>query len=108
MVRKHQSERLARSPASKPGEPQRASGRACAAPERRLLVPYALGQCTDDRADQFEAHLLDCEHCFSDLKCLDRAGSLIRERLDLADNGPTGASERRLSRLAEQIETRDQ
>ena len=54
----------------------------CADPVgRSLLVPYALSECTEDQALDFEAHLLGCDACFGDLKCLDRAGSLIREHL---------------------------
>jgi anti-sigma factor RsiW len=52
----------------------------CPSPEmRRLLVPYALGSCTDDAEQRFEAHVLTCERCFEDLKSVDRTRLLIQE-----------------------------
>ena len=54
---------------------------------RALLVPYALGTCSDAEAEGLEAHLLACETCFQDLKVLDRAGALLRA---YADSGARG------------------
>lgn len=73
-------------------------GRAmCSCKERALLVPYALTGCRPDEAVTFEAHVLECEACFEDLKLLDRAAALIGDRdvarLTLADlfyNAPPG------------------
>jgi hypothetical protein len=51
---------------------------ACRAPGiRSLLLPYALSDCREPESVAFEAHLLSCDPCFEDLKCLDRAGSLL-------------------------------
>ena len=60
-----------------------ASGDTCCsgAAERSLLLLYALSGCLDEEALDFEAHLLECEACFQDLKTLDRAGVLVREAL---------------------------
>ena len=46
---------------------------------RARLVLYALSGCAESEAEAFEVHLLGCEDCFQDLKCLDRAGALLRE-----------------------------
>ena len=46
---------------------------------RSLLVPYVMSTVREDEAVAFESHLLACGSCFRDLKCLDRAGALIRE-----------------------------
>ncbi len=46
---------------------------------RALLLPYVLSSCHEDEEIAFEAHLLACAPCFRDLKCLDRAGALIKE-----------------------------
>ncbi len=45
---------------------------------RAFLVPYALSSLREESAAVFEAHLLACGSCFRDLKCLDRAGALLR------------------------------
>ena len=57
---------------------------------RSLLVLYALSSCSAEEAEAFEAHLLECDACFGDLQCLERAGILIREFLD----SPAVVSER--------------
>ena len=54
----------------------------CDRPERSLLLLYALSRCAEEEALDFEAHLLDCDACFEDLKTLDRARTLIREALN--------------------------
>ena len=59
-------------PAPRPGDCSNVAARA-------LLVPYALSQCPETEATTFEAHLLTCDSCFKDLKCLDRASRLILE-----------------------------
>jgi anti-sigma factor RsiW len=55
--------------------------------KRVLLVPYVLARLQDRRAEVFEAHLLQCEACFRDLKILDRATRLVREHLRLDPHG---------------------
>lgn len=69
----------------------------CSKKERELLLPYALTGCRQEEGVAFEAHLLQCEACFEDLKTLDRAAALIGDwavaRLTLADlyyNAPAG------------------
>ncbi len=61
----------------------------CSRRERSLLVPYALTGCRPDEGALFEAHMLQCEACFKDLKLLDRAAALIGDwsaaRVALAD-----------------------
>jgi anti-sigma factor RsiW len=52
---------------------------------------YALSRCNDDEALEVEAHLLDCDLCFDDLRALDRTGALLREYL-----APTAAHAQRL------------
>ncbi len=70
----------------------------CSKKERALLLPYALTGCRPDEGITFEAHLLDCDACFADLKVLDKAAVLIGDnavaRLILADlfyNAPLGS-----------------
>ena len=73
------------------GEAESASLEGCRDPEgRSLLVLYALARCAPEEAEAFEAHMLECDACFQDLKCLDRAGILIREFLD----SPAAVSDR--------------
>jgi len=55
--------------------------RCCDLDARPLLVLYALSECAAEEALTFEAHLLECEACFTDLKCLDRSRALIQEFL---------------------------
>ena len=61
----------------------------CSHKRRALLVPFALTGCTPDEALAFEAHLLECDACFEDLKSLDLAAAVIGDpevaRLALAD-----------------------
>ena len=61
----------------------------CSKRERALLVPYALTGCRQDEGVAFEAHMLQCDACYEDLKLLDRAAALIGDwavaRLTLAD-----------------------
>jgi hypothetical protein len=72
---------------SSPGKPSAAAG--CTdSPARSLLLPYALSRCGENDALRFEAHVLECETCFQDLKALDRAGTLIQEFL--ASGGAIG------------------
>jgi hypothetical protein len=68
-----------------PSRQQRTAPRCRVPAARMLLLPYALSQCREAEALRFEAHLLACETCFSDLKTLDRAGALIREFADEKD-----------------------
>jgi len=77
-----------------PDRPRRAM---CSHKDRALLVPYALTGCRPQEGVAFEAHLLQCEACFEDLRLLDRAAALIGDwavaRLTLADlfyNAPRG------------------
>ena len=46
-------------------------------PRKTLIRPFDTKGPRE--AEAFEAHLLCCELCFQDLKCLDRAGVVIRE-----------------------------
>jgi len=65
-----------------PGDPAAVTEAACCdQPERALLLLYALSSCSEEEALDFEAHLLDCDTCFEDLKTLDRARMLVREAL---------------------------
>lgn len=50
----------------------------CDAVTREHLVPYAFGTCDEDASLSFEAHLLDCDACYEDLKVLDRARELVQ------------------------------
>ena len=58
---------------------------------RQTLLPYALTCCPEDEALAFEAHLLDCEVCYRDLKALDRAGAVIRQIAEIEPPRREGA-----------------
>lgn len=65
----------------------------CSEPRiKALLVPYFLGSCPESDEIEFEAHLLHCDPCYSDLQCLDHAQHLLEGRRG------TAGSQRRLIR----------
>ena len=65
---------------------------------RSHLLSYVLSTCDEVEAVEFEAHLLACPRCFGDLKCLDRAGALLRTFL-----GSTSGTDVRLGSAFAQL-----
>ena len=76
----------------------------CDSEARSLLLPYVLSKCTEGQSITFESHLLSCDVCFRDLKCLDRTGVLIQE---LLGSGPRAAAGVREARSAGRLALRE-
>ena len=60
---------------------------------RSMLLIYSLKICEEEEAVAFEAHLLDCEVCYRDLRALDRAGAVIRQIAEIEPARREGARE---------------
>lgn len=43
-----------------------------------MLHAYELGALSEEDADRFEIHLLECQHCFAELKAFEEVADLLR------------------------------
>jgi hypothetical protein len=51
----------------------------------RLLHAYELGGLSEEDAESFEIHLLECEHCFGELKAFEEAAALLCSDQEVAE-----------------------
>jgi hypothetical protein len=51
----------------------------------KLLLAYELGGLSEQENERFEIHLIECEHCFNELKGFERESSLLSQDTDIKD-----------------------
>jgi hypothetical protein len=49
----------------------------------RLIHAYEIGRLSEDEQERFEIHLLECEHCFEEVRSFEDVATLLREDPDV-------------------------